>query len=255
MLQMTTKNTAALALIGKGRWGNIILTEASNIEKCEIKYTKTHDYKELLSYEDIDGIIIATPAETHAEIISAFPNHFLLVEKPLTTNLKDAKAIKNKNIMVGHTYLYNVLLMRNIKKIGKILKIDFILHNTDSYGSKVGPIWELAPHPVSLFLYFAKESVNIDYAKMINGNLTAKLSSTHCICNMSVGWNYKKRKRQILVVGEKGKVDVMTLSNKISPLENEIRSFAKFIRGGASKTPLEEGVKVVELLSEIEKNV
>lgn len=251
---MLNNNITTLALIGKGRWGNNYLKEVVKIKRCEIKYVKTHDYKDLLKYNDIDGIIIATPAETHAEIIQTFPDKFLLVEKPLTTNLTDAKAIINPQIMVGHVYLYNIAMMDRVKKLGRILQFQFILHNTESYGSKVGPIWELTPHPVSLFLNFSKGKVNISYAKIEGGNLTVNMSTAQCTCDLTVGWNYEKKERNIRVVGENGVVEFNgTEINKISPLENQIRHFISFIHGGTNKTLLNEGVKVVELLSKIEK--
>src|SRR5258708_8764255 len=108
---ITKKKMTTLALIGKGRWGTNYLNEVKKIPNSKIKYVKTYNYKDILKYDDIDGIIIATPAETHVEIINAFPNKFLLVEKPLTTSLSSALAIINKNIMVGHTYLFNSSIM------------------------------------------------------------------------------------------------------------------------------------------------
>ena len=83
-----------LALIGKGKWGSKYLEVVEKIPDCIIKYVKTRDYKDLHNYSDIDGIIIATPDSTHARIIEEFPSKYLLVEKPLTTSLKEARKIK-----------------------------------------------------------------------------------------------------------------------------------------------------------------
>ena len=243
-----------LALIGKGRWGKNYLSETEKIDSCEIKYIKTHDYKDLLNYKDIDGIIIATPARTHAEIIKTFPNKYLLVEKPLTINLEDALAIKNKNIMVGYTYLFNVSVIQGIKDAGTINQFNFTLHNTNSYGSKVGPIWELAPHAVSLFTKITKTPINIRSAKLKSGNLTAVLESKNCTCEISVGWDYTEKERDITFVGKKKTIKFDgTEVNKISPLQNEIRSFINFIQKGKNISTLKDGIKVVELLAKIEK--
>lgn len=243
-----------LALIGQGRWGSNYLKEAKKVENCKIKYIKTHNYRELLDYPDIDGIIIATPAQTHFDIIETFPNNYLLVEKPLTTSLTDARRIKNKKIMVGHTYLFNITMINEITKLGPINHIKFTMHNTDSYGSSVGPIWELASHPVSLLLKFGGRKVQEINANLNRGNLTVGIKTDKCLLEISVGWNYSEKLRKFTFEGENGTYETDDIDiNTISPLENEIRKFTNFIHRGENVSPLNDGVKVVELLSKIEK--
>jgi len=243
-----------LALIGKGRWGQNYLKEVKKISNVRIKYVVTHNYNKLLKYNDIDGIIIATPAETHFEIISNFPNKYLLVEKPLSTSFTEAKKIINNKIMIGHTYLFNKTMIHKINECGKIKKFNFTLHNTDSYGSNVGPIWELAPHPLSVFMKISRGDIRIIRAKIDKGNLSAKLSTPYCVANFSVGWNYADKKREFEFVGTKKTIILDgTEYNEISPLANQIKSFVEFVHGGKNNSTLKDGIKIVKYLGLIEK--
>lgn len=243
-----------LALIGNGRWGKVYLETAKKIPDCEIKYIVTHNYQELLQYTDIDGIIIATPAETHFEIIQTFPKYHLLVEKPLTTSFKDALKIKNNNIMVGHIYLYNLALQAGLKMFGPKRAIVFELLNTSNYNSN-NIVWELAPHGVSFII----DLLGMPKGVFVKGNkddvhieLLYDLfrSIIHC------KWDNPTKEREIRVYGDK---QILRFNDsqpqEITPLENELRHFINFIKTGFNKTPLEHGRKVVQILEIIDRQL
>ena len=92
-------------------------------EKYNIKNSYT-DYRELLAKEEIDGVIIATPTDTHAEIAieSLNAKKDVLIEKPISRNLDEAKAIQaaarknKKQVMVGMNLRYrpDSMLMRSL---------------------------------------------------------------------------------------------------------------------------------------------
>src|SRR3989344_6498148 len=121
-----------LSLIGAGKWGKNYINTIHSLSFCELpdSYIKTKNYKELLNFNNIDGVIIATPASTHFQIAKAFleKGFNVLIEKPLTTSYKAALKLyriaeKTKStVMVGHIFLYNPAFLKVkelIKSIGK----------------------------------------------------------------------------------------------------------------------------------------
>ena len=67
-----------LALIGTGRWGTAIARTLGVMEGIELAHVfgrpeKASDYRSLLKNpEDVQGVIIATPGSTHAEVALPF---------------------------------------------------------------------------------------------------------------------------------------------------------------------------------------
>ena len=70
--------------------------------------------------------------------------------------------LKNKILMVDHTYLYSGAV-QEIKKLldtdllGKILYIDSIRANLGKFQSDVNVLWDLAPHDISIINYLINE--------------------------------------------------------------------------------------------------
>ncbi|HEY9187453.1 MAG TPA: Gfo/Idh/MocA family oxidoreductase [Ignavibacteria bacterium] len=94
------------------------------------------DYNELLKNEDIKGVIIATPTDTHPEIsIAALENNKdVFVEKPIARNFIEAKQINDKaketkkKLMVGmnNRFRPDAMLLKTFIQKGEIGKIFYI---------------------------------------------------------------------------------------------------------------------------------
>ncbi len=135
-------NHTRLALVGPGVWGNkyiktieqidgiileqIVCKNIKNKTNLRNKYYVTEILREITESNEIDGIIVATPPNTHFQIAyEAIKNKKpVIIEKPLTLNSKDADslidlAFTNKvNVRVNHIYLYHPLY-RFLKKYTK----------------------------------------------------------------------------------------------------------------------------------------
>lgn len=103
-------------------------------KKYKTKYYK--NYKELLRNESLDAAVIAVPTNLHKKSSLAFLSKGIsvLVEKPIASNVNDAKEIinkaKEKNVIlvVGHVERFNpavIALQELVKsnKLGDILSI------------------------------------------------------------------------------------------------------------------------------------
>ncbi len=236
-----------LALIGVGRWGQNYLKTVPLIPDCKIEYTRGRDYHDLKD-KKLDGIIVASPASTHAEIIRFFPDTPLLVEKPLVTSRKDLD-FENKKVMVGHTYLYDSVFSNLSNK--RIDYLTFMLRNNDSYKSKTSMLFELGPHGISLGLYLFGSPTSIRAGYMADGNIRIVLGFLASTLDYQFGWNYENKERLLFADGRK----IEIVEPYRSPLEEQIRSFLHLIDGGESITGLDHARRVTIILLEIEKQL
>ena len=107
---------AKIGVIGAGWWAtefhiphlkerdDVELTSVCKLEEDELQFVKdkfgfkhaSTDYIEMLDMEQLDGVVIATPHFAHFENIKAALERgcHVLVEKPMTTNTKDALEVK-----------------------------------------------------------------------------------------------------------------------------------------------------------------
>jgi predicted dehydrogenase len=174
--------TINLALIGYGYWGEKLLRNFLALPEVNVKsvvdidssrleaakqngFTGTllSDYYSLLIDSSIHGFIIATPALTHFTIALAAlkAGKHVLVEKPMTTSLKDAYALRDtalqsdKVLMTDHTFLYS-RPVRKIKEIfdsgeaGDLLSVTSHRMHMARRIPDVNVLWDLAPHDISI---------------------------------------------------------------------------------------------------------
>ncbi|MBU0952203.1 MAG: Gfo/Idh/MocA family oxidoreductase [Elusimicrobia bacterium] len=166
-----------IGLIGAGRWGKRYIETLNRMPDINLAYLAsrnpesvslvpstckvTPDWRNLLENTGLDGIIIATPPETHLEIAieSIHAGIPVLIEKPMTISLPAAQNLVKEAadcgilIMVGHTHLFSAAF-RGLKMKGQSLGK---LKNMHSSGGAWGPfrpdtppLWDWAPHDISM---------------------------------------------------------------------------------------------------------
>ncbi len=99
-------------------------------------------YEKMLNSVDIDGVIVATPTPTHAEIVESVLKSSdnlkgILIEKPLASRLEDgervAALLKKKRViaLVSHSEIYNPVLGRALSLIqsGAIGTPKMVIHD------------------------------------------------------------------------------------------------------------------------------
>src|SRR3989344_1336351 len=173
-----------LALIGVGNWGKNYLKAAKQIGNCRIKYIFAKSAKnlkqfstryicsifidELFTLNDLDGIIIATPAETHFKLVKKCIENKIpvLVEKPLTITLRETKELIRLSkkfsslVLVGHIYLHNPafqVIKKKLITMGEILYLSFEAGNNGPARSYTTPLWDWGPHDISMLLELTNE--------------------------------------------------------------------------------------------------
>ncbi|MHA2153056.1 MAG: Gfo/Idh/MocA family protein [Candidatus Thorarchaeota archaeon] len=103
------------------------LSTAEQVAKT-YKVESFKDFHSMIEETKPDGVVIATPTSTHADIAMAIAKNYdgirgLLIEKPLAGNLEDgkkvAKIVNEKNIitLISHSEIYNPIVGRALSLI------------------------------------------------------------------------------------------------------------------------------------------
>jgi predicted dehydrogenase len=239
------------ALIGLGAWGKNYISTVSQSKDCRIKYIcalsqetlqkygneyiKVRNYNDLFKFPDIDGVIIATPNDTHYEITQAFlkKNYPVLVEKPfiedynLAIKLRSLLAKNKTKLIVGHTYLFDPAYIKAktiVKTLGQVRYIAYEGTNMGPYRIGTSTLWDIGPHAISLCLDIyakkpkalsawavdslrpGKKQYDFLYLKLVfENNIEAFIK---------ISWLFPLKKRELVIVGEKDAVMYDAVSDK-----------------------------------------
>jgi len=217
-----------VGIIGLGRLGSIHLRIYKGINEIDIIHlvdtdktklaphpdcTRFTDYKQLKNLVDL--VSIATPTTTHFEIAHFFLTHKIpvLVEKPLTQNLKEAEKLiklaeKNKTLLfVGHVERYNSAYLAVKKSIKNPLFIE--CHRLSPYPYRsldISVVLDLMIHDIDIMLYLIKDEIKKIEAKGVkvlsssediaNARLTFK---NGCVANITSSRISAKTERKIRI--------------------------------------------------------
>ena len=190
-------------------------------------------------------MIIATPAASHADLArqALKAGKHVFVEKPLATTTKDADQLidlaarNSKTLMAGHTFLYNAAV-RYAKKLvdeealGQIYYIYSQRLNLGQVRTDVNAWWNLAPHDVSILLYWMNDELPVSVSAhgvsyiqpgiedVVFANLTWASGVT---AHIHVSWLDPGRVRKMSIVGSRKMVVYDDISDdKIAVLDKGV---------------------------------
>ena len=138
----------AVAIIGSGYWGKNLVRnfyelgalklicdkDDSILQNLRNQYKGTESClatSDVLSRDDIDGVVIASPAETHFNLAreALLSEKNVFVEKPLVLDEDEGQELigiaheKNKVLMVGHLLQYHPVFMHLKEMTSTLMKI------------------------------------------------------------------------------------------------------------------------------------
>lgn len=182
---MTSPATGpSVAVFGSGAWGmnhvrtwhslgHLAVVCDSNPARLEAVRDAYPDVKtssspeEVLARDDIDAVVVATPAVTHAQVAldAIAAGKHVLVEKPLATTIADAEQVlaaattAGRKLMVGHVLEYHpaVLKLRELIREGVLGKVLYLYSHRLNFGrmrTEENALWSFAPHDLALCLRF-----------------------------------------------------------------------------------------------------
>ena len=244
-----------IALMGCGNWGkniarnlsemnalSCIYDPQSNIAKKISNDLKLPNYslKEIFFDKDIDGIIIASSADTHINIAkqALLNNKDVLIEKPFCLSLSDAKNIsdlaeeKNKVLMAGHLLNYHnaFIKMKNLIDQDKVGSIKNIRAHRLALGlvrQNESVVYDLAAHDISMILSITKNLPTNLQVQSIHHNsnlgpdaISVKLSFNDKVTALiNCDWMCPYKEHRFSVIGTKGSLifdDTRDWSNKLT---------------------------------------
>jgi UDP-2-acetamido-3-amino-2,3-dideoxy-glucuronate N-acetyltransferase len=234
-------NTPTVAVIGSGYWGKNLVRnfhdlgalrlvcdrDESILQQIADQYggtqtcLATHD---VLSRDDIDGVVIASPAETHFGVAreALLAGKHVFVEKPLVLVESEAEELislandANRVLMVGHLLQYHPVFecLKELVSSGELGRINYIYSHRLNLGKirrEENILWSFAPHDISMILALADEAPESILAT--GGNYLhqkiADVTTTHLAfpsglrAHIFVSWLHPFKEQKLVVVGDR----------------------------------------------------
>jgi predicted dehydrogenase len=280
-----------IGVVGVGHLGSLHAKIYKEIENCSleaicdidsVRLKETSQALNVRGYSDyreflgkIEAVSVATPTKLHFEIASFFLKHKIhtLVEKPFTSNLKEADALikmaqKNKLILqVGHIERFNSAFAATQKLIKNPKFIE--CHRLSPFPNRsldVGVVLDIMIHDIDIILGLVPskiqkiESVGINVLTSFEDIANARITFKNgCVCNLTASRISDEVMRKIRIFQEdtyisldykEAKASVYKRSGlKITkedlpieeeqPLQKELSSFIDCVR--ENKQPLVSG--------------
>lgn len=171
-----------IALLGCGAWGKNHLRNWAELgvlavvcdespERLRLvaqqfpELETTRDISAVIARQDIHGVVIATPAGTHADLclrcLTAGKDVF--VEKPMALTATEGRQVveaaeaQGRILMVGHVLVYHgaVQELNRLAHTGALGRIRYIYSNRLNLGkirTEENSLWSFAPHDVALVI-------------------------------------------------------------------------------------------------------
>jgi UDP-2-acetamido-3-amino-2,3-dideoxy-glucuronate N-acetyltransferase len=182
-------------------------------------------FEEILDGADVDAVVLATPAETHAPMaLSALAaGKHVFVEKPLALSVAQGRRIverahaAGRALMVGHLLRYHPAFLELQRLIdgGRLGRLQYIYSNRLNLGRirrEENVFWSFAPHDISMILALAgemPERVRAIGSCYLHKTL-ADVTTTHLAfgnginAHVFVSWLHPFKEQKLVVVGEAG---------------------------------------------------
>lgn len=237
----TVENYPSVAIVGSGYWGKNLVRNYHNFGAlklvCDKNETVLSTFRQqypdvevcmavsdIIARDDIAGIVIATPAETHYNLAreALLSGKHVYVEKPLVLDEEAGRdliglaAERNLVLMVGHLLQYHPVFikLKEMAASGELGRINYIYSHRLNLGKirrEENILWSFAPHDISMILSLAREEPDIVMAT--GGNYLHKqiadVTTTHLEfpsglrAHIFVSWLHPFKVQQLVVVGDK----------------------------------------------------
>jgi predicted dehydrogenase len=182
------------------------------------------DFRAALDDEDVSGVVIATPAETHYRLARAAieAGKDVLVEKPLTLDVAEGEQVvrlaheRRAILMVGHLLEYHpaVLRLRELIGSGELGELRYVYSNRLNLGKvrrEENILWSFAPHDIAIILRLVgawPERVAATggaylQPRIADVTVTNMEFPTGVRAHIFVSWLHPYKEQRLVVVGSK----------------------------------------------------
>ena len=283
-----------VGLIGFGRWGRLVFRDltalgagvlvAAPSETARRRAEDSGATATVASVEDlpeVDGVVVATPTSTHAEIIERALDRLevpIFVEKPLACDVEDARRIASRApdlvfVMEKWRYHPGVEALRDLAGSGRLGSIIGLRSSRMQWGLQhrdVDGTWILLPHDLSItreilgrlpeprLAFGAARGRHVDLVSVLGADPWVRIE---------VSTRFPEHRREVHVLMEEGvasltdsyadRVHVRPVEGELEeiriptemPLLRELRAFLDHLDGGPPPmSSAAEGAEVVEAI-------
>ena len=234
----TAKN---IAVIGAGYWGRNLVRNYADLSAlsmiCDRSAAILGQFKEqypnvdtcltlsdVLSRPEVQGVAIATPAETHYRIAreALLSGKHVFVEKPLVLHEKEAEELirlaadQHLILMVGHLIQYHPSFekLKQLASAGELGRINYIYSHRLNLGKirrEENILWSFAPHDISMILSLTGEvpetvmatGGNYLHKKIADVTTTHMEFASGLKAHIFVSWLHPFKEQKLVVVGDR----------------------------------------------------
>ena len=257
-------NEKMIAVIGSGYWGKNLVRNYHDLGVlkliCDKNETVLGGFKkqypevdtcfalnEVVARDDIRGVVIATPAETHYTLAreALLAGKHVYVEKPLVLDEQEGEELiglaheGKRVLMVGHLLQYHPVFvkLKELASKGELGRINYIYSHRLNLGKirrEENILWSFAPHDISMILSLAgedPESVLTTGGNYLHRRI-ADVTTTHLDfpsglrAHIFVSWLHPFKVQQLVVVGERK----MAVFNDTLPWPDKLLLYAHEIK-------------------------
>ncbi len=230
-----------IAVIGSGYWGRNLVRNYAALGAlkviCDKNITVLEDFQrqypeisvcislsDVLDRADVQGVALATPAETHFTLAreALLAGKHVYVEKPLVLEEENGRELidlarqQNRVLMVGHLLQYHPVFvkLKQLAANGELGRINYIYSHRLNLGKirrEENILWSFAPHDISMILALAREEP--EAVKATGGyylhKKIADVTTTHLDfpsglkAHIFVSWLHPFKEQKLVVVGDK----------------------------------------------------
>jgi predicted dehydrogenase len=241
-----------VAVIGCGYWGKNLVRNFNDLGALALVCDATPlgraqaeqiaptvdvvgDFRHVLS-SAVGSVVIATPAETHYELVrqALEAGKDVFVEKPLALNYEQGNRLvrladeRDRILMVGHVLEYHPAIVRlnELVHSGALGKIHYIYSNRLSLGKvrrEENILWSFAPHDVAVILRlmdsvpFQVTACGGSYVQpnIADVTLTNLLFDNSVRAHIHVSWLHPFKEQRLVVIGSHKMISFDDVAKKL----------------------------------------
>jgi predicted dehydrogenase len=234
------KSLPQVAVIGCGYWGKNLVRNfnqlgalAMVVDATEAGRTKARKLAPDIPVSteinaalasDVQGVVIATPAETHYALVkrALLADKDVFVEKPMALTYEQGRELvmlaqaRQRILLVGHVLEYHPAIVNLLSMIeaGELGKVRYIYSNRLSLGKirrEENILWSFAPHDIAVILRltggmpFQVSATGGAYVQpnIADVTITNLLFDNGVRAHIFVSWLHPFKEQRLVVIGSK----------------------------------------------------
>lgn len=242
-----------IGVIGIGSWGSRVYPEYKKLEEENVidnvyscDKQKKADYK---NYHDmlknVDGVHICLPNKYHFEIAkkTLSQGKHVLVEKPMTTNTKEAHQLieiaseQGLILQVGYILRFANVLRKtrelyNQGKFGDIYYTTMHWTAQTRYMEQMDIVWDLLPHPLDIMHFLTGHFPKVDKVQLLERHFRRdklgeiallNLDYGEFIANVELSWLTPIKRRSLFIYGNRASAFVECVKQELMLYENNTK--------------------------------